>query len=428
MDEVPAWLPLAAAAHPDRPAVQSPDGTLTYAELLAQAERWAAALAAQGAGPGRPVALELPPGAEFAAALHGSLLLGAPAMPIDRRLARAERASRIERASVVARGAPPLAVMPDSSRRVHRLADIALELFTSGTSAAPRPVSLSYENLLWSALGSALALGLDPAERWLCPMPLSHVGGLSILVRSAIYATTVVLRPRFDVPDVLRALAEERITLVSLVPTMLARLLDAGLERPPGLRWALLGGAPAPEPLLDRARAAGVPVLSSYGLTETCSQVVTGGRPLVGARVELTEDGEILVSGPTVAPGARGGDGRLRTGDLGAWDEHGRLRVIGRKSETIVSGGENVAPAEVEAVLLSHPGLAEAAVYGVADPEWGERVAAAVVLRPGASPSESELREWCAVRLARFKAPKEIRFVAELPRTPSGKVLRRALR
>jgi len=428
MDEVPAWLPRAAAAHPDRPAVESPEGVLTYAELHEQAERWASSLAVEGARPGRPVALDLPAGAPFAAALHGCLLLGAPATPIDDRLSGAERAPRIARCAVVARD-PPASVSPasDTSGGGHRLADVALELFTSGTTAAPRPVALTYGNLLWSALGSALALGLDPGERWLCPMPLSHVGGLSILVRSAIYATTVVLRPRFDVRDILRALREEGTTLVSLVPTMLARLLDAGLERPPALRWALLGGGPIPEPLLLRARAAGVPVLPTYGLTETCSQVVTGGRPLLATRVELAEDGEILVSGATVAPGALGTDGRLHTGDLGAWDEDGRLRVVGRKAETIVSGGENVAPAEVEAVLLSHPGLVEAAVYGRPDPEWGERVVAAVVLRPGASPSVAELREWCAERLARFKAPREIRFVTELPRTGSGKVMRRAL-
>lgn len=428
MDELPAWLPRAAAAHPDRPAVESGEGVLTYAELHEQAERWASALAARGAGVGRPVALEMPAGARFVAALHGCLLLGAPAMPIDHRLSEAERASRLARSSVVARD-PPQSVSPapDSPGRAHRLAEVALELFTSGTSVAPRPVALSYGNLLWSALGSALALGLDPGERWLCPMPLSHVGGLSILTRSAIYATTVVLHPGFDVPEVLRALREQRVTLVSLVPTMLARLLDAGLERPPALRWALLGGGPAPEPLLLRARAAGVPVLSTYGLTETCSQIVTGGRPLLGTRVELAGDGEILVTGPTVAPGALGSDGHLHTGDLGAWDEHGRLHVVGRKAETIVSGGENVAPAEVEVVLLSHPGVAEAAVYGRPDPEWGERVAAAVVLRAGAAPLSAELREWCAARLARFKAPKEIRFVVELPRTASGKVLRRAL-
>jgi O-succinylbenzoic acid--CoA ligase len=312
--------------------------------------------------------------------------------------------------------------------REHDLSAPAVLLHTSGTSGAPKPVELSYGNFLWNALGSAVALGGDPAERWLCTLPLAHVGGLSILFRSAIYGTTVILHERFDTEAALAAIRNGA-TIASLVPTTLARLLDGGLAREPALRCVLLGGAPTGNTLLERAAACEVPVARTYGLTEACSQVTTqapgdrsddSGPPLFCTRVEI-DDGEIVVSGPTVA-----GGGTLRTGDLGEWRE-GRLRVVGRRSELIVSGGENIAPAEVENALLSHPAVAEAGVVGVAHPEWGEAVRAVVVVR--APVSEAELREHCGGLLARFKVPKEIVVREEpLPRTPSGKLLRRELR
>jgi O-succinylbenzoic acid--CoA ligase len=301
-------------------------------------------------------------------------------------------------------------------------------MHTSGTTAAPKPVALTHGNFLASALGSAVALGLDPAERWLCAMPLAHVGGLSILIRSTVYATTVVLHERFDTQAVLRELMsrERRITMVSLVPTMLARLLEAGLREPPTLRWALLGGGPAPAPLLERAAAAGVPVATTYGMTEACSQIATFGWPLHGVDV-LTRDGEVLVRGPIVAPGSLAQDGWLHTGDLGELDDRGRLVITGRKADTIISGGENVAPAEVEAVLLEHPAVADAGVFARADDEWGEAVIAAVVLRDGESLDVNALRAHCAARLAGFKVPKAFEARRHLPRTESGKLLRRQL-
>jgi O-succinylbenzoic acid--CoA ligase len=319
------------------------------------------------------------------------------------------------------------------------LDSVAVVIHTSGTSAAPKPVELTYGNLLWSALGSAVALGLDADERWLCALPPSHVGGLSILVRSAIYGTTTVVHERFETGRVLRALCEEEITLVSLVATTLARLLDAGLERPPKLRCALTGGGPVPAALVERAAKAGVPVSTTYGLTEACSQVTTApvaalasgefgaGPPLFCTRVRCAEDGEILVAGPTVAPSAPADDGWLHTGDLGTRDEHGRLSVTGRKADTIVSGGENVAPSEVEAVLESHPDVFEAAVVGRADAEWGEAVTAIVVSGTSDATVES-LRTYCAASLAPYKVPKRIVIRTEpLPRTRSGKLLRREL-
>jgi O-succinylbenzoic acid--CoA ligase len=255
-----------------------------------------------------------------------------------------------------------------------------------------------------------------------------------VLLRSLVYGTAAHLLPApFDAADANRALLEDGVTLASLVPTMLARMLDAGLERPPRLRAVLLGGAPSDPTLLARAAAAGVPVAQTYGLTEACSQVCTSapgepetaGWPLAGVHVELAEDGEILVSGPVVA-----GGGMLRTGDLGRFDARGRLTVIGRKADTIVTGGENVAPAEVEAVLEAHPAVAEAGVTSRPDDEWGEAVVALVRLRADGAPGTTidDLLDHCRARLARFKVPKDIILIDEpLPRTPSGKLLRRRL-
>jgi O-succinylbenzoic acid--CoA ligase len=404
------WLPTAAAKHPDRIAIEGPEQTLSYAVL-----REAAAARARTLG-ARRVALASAAVEEFVIDLHACLEAGAAAVPIDLRMTASEQAQRRAAADVNVDEPPG--------------ADVAVAVMhTSGTTAAPKPVVLSAGNFLASALGSAVALGLDPAERWLCPMPLTHVGGLSIPIRSAIYATTAVLHGRFETERVLSDLMDpaRRITLVSLVPTMLARLLEAGLERPPTLRWALLGGGPIPPPLLARAERAGVPVAPTYGMTEACSQIATFGWPLPGVEVRVAEDGEVLVRGPIVSAGALSDDGWLHSGDLGRFDGRGRLEIVGRKSDTIVSGGENVAPAEVEAVLLEHPSVLDAAVHPRPDPEWGEAVVATVVLRDGIQASPEELRAHCAARLAAFKVPKMVSFAERLPRTPSGKLLRRQL-
>jgi len=418
---VSSWIHAAAARHPDRIAIDGIERSLTYAELRN------AALAGAGALEARRVAIALPPGEDFVIALHACLLAGAAAVPIDLRLSEPEREQRLAGAEIVV--TEPLAGGPVHPVRAFDGDPVVAVMHTSGTTAAPKPVELTARNFLASALGSAVALGLDRNERWLCPMPLTHVGGLSIPIRSAIYATTAVLRSRFETEAVLTELMDpgRRITLVSLVPTMLARLLDAGLQRPPTLRWALLGGGPIAPALLERATAAGVPVAPTYGMTEACSQIATFGWPLAGVELRTAGDGEVLVRGPIVSPGAEGEDGWLHTGDLGRFDERSRLEIIGRKADTIVTGGENVAPAEVEATLLDHPAVADAAVHPRADPEWGEAVVATVVLRDGARTGPDELRAHCAARLAAFKVPKAVEFTDRLPRTASGKLLRRQL-
>jgi O-succinylbenzoic acid--CoA ligase len=442
--QVEAWLARAARTAPATVAVQTPQAQLSYGELWEAARHGAAALRERGAAPGEQVAIALPARIDFVVALHACLLLGAVAVPVDLRLTPAERARTMARSRVVV-DRPLLSAVADepraqAARAVHELDDVCVVVHTSGTSAAARPVELTYGNFLWSALGSGVALGVDSRERWLCTLPLAHVGGLSILLRSAIYATTAVVHERFDTQRVLAALQEQQITLVSLVATTLARLLDAGLREPPALRHALTGGGPVPDALVRRARQAGVPVVPTYGLTEACSQVSTGGPPLFCTRVRVDPAGEILVAGPTVAPAAPEADGWLHTGDLGRLDAEGFLHVSGRAAETIVSGGENVSPSEVEAVLESHPDVLEAAVIGRSDDRWGEAVSAVVVLREPAPPGqgmpanppagvvEAELRSHCAKRLAPFKVPKTVSLrTTPLPRTRSGKLLRREL-
>jgi o-succinylbenzoate---CoA ligase len=375
---VEPWI-LRAPAHVV--AVETAAECLTYGELV---ERARGAPYARG----ERVPIPAEPTLDFVVELWACLLAGAVAMPIDPRLGERERTAQ----RLTADG-PPSAP------------DVALIVHTSGTTGAPRPVELTYDNVLANALGCAVALGHDTRERWLCPLPLSHVGGLMVLLRSAIYGTTAVL----DAPQ------RDDVTIASMVPTQLARLIDADAKPGRDLRVVMLGGAAADPRLLD----AGWPAVTTYGMTQTCSAVAVDGRPLPNVRIEIADDDEILVSGPSVA-----GGGVLHTGDLGRFAD-GRLVVTGRKSDTIVTGGENVAPTEVESALLEHPAVAEAGVFGRAHPEWGEAVTAHVVLRGAAT--EGELRGWCAQRLAGYKVPKAIVAVDALPRTASGKLLRREL-
>src|SRR4051812_1147611 len=365
------WLTEQARRNPDRVALECEGATLTYDELHERAAARAERHVERGVRPGDRVAVTGRPGVDFVVAFHACLLARAAAVPLDDRLGAQERAGRMRTASAVAAGGD----------------EVVMVVHTSGTTSEPKPVAITTRNVWANAVRSALALGLHPRERWLCPMPLTHVGGLMVLLRSVIYGTTVVLMPPpFDAAAVAERLNRGDATIASLVPTMLARALDAGLRDPKRLRCLLLGGGPADPKLLDRALGAGVPVSQTYGLSEATSQVTvsepgepfTAGPPLPGVSVRLAADGEILVEGPVVTTG-----GVLHTGDLGRLDERGRPTVVGRKSATIVTGGENVAPAEVEAVLLGHPAVADAAVPGRPDPEWGEAVVAKVVPRPG---------------------------------------------
>jgi len=419
---VDAWLPRAAAQTPLAQAINN----LKYGELLLEAQRAARQLSAQGVVAGERVAIVLAPGEQFAIHFHAIWLLGAVAVPIDADAPAGRIAERTRDVSFVIDAAldgheDPAAQLATT----HDLEQTAVVIYSSGSSGAAKPIELTYGNFWWSAAGSAVALGLSERERWLCCLPLSHVGGLSILVRAAIYGTEATVHEGFDVAAVLSELGDVNgPSLISLVPTTLKRLLEAGLQKPPALRWVLLGGGPISAELLERSAQAGVPIAPSYGMTEACSQIVTRGAALFCTRVELSEIDEILVSGPTLAPQCAP---QMRSGDLGRWSESGELELFGRSSEIIISGGENVAPEAVENVLAGHPAVADVAVVGREDAEWGESVIGIVVLARGASVSAEELIEFCRGSLAGHERPKQIEFVESLSRSVTGKLQRREL-
>lgn len=352
----------------------------------------------------------------------------------------------------------------EAERRIRRLEEkAALVLQTSGTSGRAKAVVLGLDHLVASAKASAQLLGTNPKDRWLLCMPLFHIAGLSILIRSALFGSCVVVHRRFDVGCVARALDEDRITHVSFVAAMLAAVLEARGDRvaPESLSLVLLGGGPAPQSLLSRSRELQYPIAPTYGLTEAASQVATrppdaaftnesdlaeGLEPLPGVEIRIVDsegkivaagvEGEIQVRGPMVmraylddrvSTSKAIREGWLSTGDVGRLDRAGRLRVIDRRADLIVSGGENIYPAEIESVLVAHPDILDGGVVGVSDSKFGRRPVAFVVLRPGTSLDRAELTSFCRDRLASYKIPIDFVEVPVLPRTPSGKLLRRAL-
>jgi O-succinylbenzoic acid--CoA ligase len=436
------WLAQRSQSCPDRPALATDGGEVTYAELEAEATWVARRLAAQGVRRGSTVALTMQPSRELVVLVHALMKVGAVLLPLGPRLSEAERAEVVTvEEPTLDLGDPGELTQSEADLPLlgeHDMDDVVCRVLTSGSTGAPRPVSLTYGNFLWSAVGSGFNIGVQPQDRWLCCLPLSHVSGLSIAMRSVIYGTTAVLQDGFDVDRVAASLQSGRITVLSLVTTMLTRLLEAGADLS-GPRAILVGGGPVPEEPLEEAIGRGATVVQTYGLTEACSQVTTlapadarrklgsAGRPLLTTHLRI-QDGEILVQGPTVAPGSADADGWLHTGDLGRIDEEGFLYVEDRIDDMIVTGGENVVPAEVEKVLMRHPEVADAAVIGREDPEWQQAVTAVVVLENGSDATPDELRRYCAGALADFKVPKRVELAAALPRTPSGKLMRRALR
>ncbi len=496
---IPDWLARRARTHREHPAVETPSGTLRYGELETRVARAASALRAAREQPitREPIAVLAANDATLCVLSHAVPRAGAMLLPLNARLTPAEIAWQLvdsgaallladeehralAEAALSEAGADPGALpsllraeqysgdgdtaseRPGGTLSDESLVDLGAVhsvLYTSGTSGRPKAALLTHGNLLASAVGSAFLLGVRAEDRWLAPLPLYHVGGLSILIRSVLAGTTAVVHRRFDESAVSRALREEGVTLVSLVPAMLRRLLDHDRdlpEYPPSVRAVLIGGAGAPADLLARAEERGLPVAPTYGLTEAASQVTTlapgearrrprsSGHPLLDVSVAIDVDGrlagpgevgEILVSGPTVSPGylnrppQRGGGHWLRTGDLGALDADGHLTVADRRDDLVVSGGENVYPAEVEGALAAHSAVAECAVVGLPDERWGQVVVAAIVPAEGESPDASAIEAFLRERLAGYKLPRRIEvWEGPLPRTASGKLLRRAVR
>ncbi len=476
------WLLQRAAATPAAPALESADATLDFAALADRARRGAAWAVATTPGDTAPLAMLLPGDAVFACWFHALALSGRAVLPLNERLTAGEIARQLrdagavwllvgqhdERGQELTRQVPGLRVhaVPDWTSLPPPAAALPGEtvdagstlavLFTSGTSGRAKGACLTWANFAASARAAAERLGPAASGRWLACMPLFHIGGLSMLTRNVLLGGPVRLLPRFEAAAVSDALDTGRIAALSLVPTMLSRLLAhrAGRPAPAGLRVLLLGGAAAAPDLLAGALQTGWPVCPTYGLTEATSQVATvapGDRaaaaraalpPLPGSELRIVVDGravaagvagEITVRGPTVMRGylndpaatARAlRDGWLFTGDIGCLDGDGSLHVLDRRDDLIISGGENVYPAEVEAVLLEHPQVADAGVAGLPDDDLGARVVAWVVLEPGAATDAATLMNFCRTRLAGFKLPRDIHAIAELPRNAAGKLER----
>ncbi|MEE6209146.1 o-succinylbenzoate--CoA ligase [Salarchaeum sp. III] len=480
------WLAHRVRASPDALALVDADSgrEWSFRELDAAVAETARQLSGLGVKPGDHVGVLMETRPAFVRLVFAVQRVGATLVPLNARLTPTELASQVETAdvhvvvteaesetdAVEAAGDVPVASVdaaehegvdalaghdsstPETERSV---SDTLALMFTSGTTGDPKAVRLTHANFLAAAAASAFRLGVTPGDRWLCPLSMYHMGGLSVVLRSVLYGTTAVVQRGFDADRTLDALDAEDCTGVSLVPTMLRRMLDAG-SFPDSLRFVLVGGAPTPVDLREEAVDRGVPVHPSYGMTEAASQIATGtpdeteaapdsvGRPLMGYEVTVAgpegelpagEVGAIHVDGPSITPGYydapdANADAFTRygfdTGDAGYLDASGRLHVLNRQSDRIITGGENVHPAEVMDVLRDHPAVREAAVVGVDDPEWGERVAALVVA-DGDVDAET-LQAFCRERLAAYKVPRTVAFADDLPRTASGTVDRAAVR
>lgn len=345
---------------------------------------------------------------------------GEAVMPLRPGLPEAEKRRLLETARPAAIVTPEGRISLDGSRPTQP--DTAAVLLTSGSTGAPKAVELSHRALETAAEATHRRLGAEPGDRWLCCLPLDHVAGFSMLVRAAQLGTEPIVLERFDET----AVAETEAEFVSFVPTQLIRLLDAGVDLS-RFKAILLGGAALPPPLIERAVAVGAPIVRTYGMTETCGGVVYDGVPLDGVQLRIESDGRISVSSPTLLTCYRGApelteqhlrDGWFLTDDMGKLEE-GRLTVIGRADDIIVTGGEKVAPSEVAALLLTHPGVSEVMAFGAPDAEWGSIVVAVVTQRPGAPDiSPEDLRAFLSERAAAYKIPKQIHVVPNLPRLP----------
>lgn len=396
-----AALSISAAATecPDRVALIVGDQCFTYSEL---AER------VRSLSPSSENLHRAHPSLDIALILYASLEALRPLTLIS------ATASDAERDEVRRRIAPELPSNP------------ALVLFTSGSSGASKGVLLSREALLASAEAAGTYLGWAEDDRWLCCLPLSHIGGLSVLLRCLVARKTVILLERFETSAVAGALAQHRATHISLVPTMLWRLLEDGATAPPDLRIVLMGGAALSPGLAERGRAAGFALRTSYGMTETCSMIACDGRPLPGVQWRWRPEEPLEISGPMLMDGYLPSDdvppaitgGWLRTRDRAGLDEEGRLQILGRIDDTIISGGENIDLAEIERLLLEDPRVRMCLAIGVPDEEWGQRLVALVVCQ--GSPQDIDIN--C---LSGHRRPKALIDVERIPLLENGKPDRR---
>lgn len=483
---LPNFLKKRAFLTPERPAISFGTETITFGELWERSVIVAGQLVSAGVRSGSYTGILVKNSMETAILLYALQLCGAPAVMLNNRLSPSELSFQLRDAGagfliydeefkglaadsvagmdgIACFSLGELHAAKPDALIVHDetdLDDVCTVMYTSGTTGSPKGVLQTYGNHFWSASGSALNLGLSTDDTWLCSVPLFHISGYSILMRSIIYGMHIVLHSHFDEEKTIEDIHEKRVTIMSVVGTTLARIIDRLGNRslPPSFRCMLLGGGPAPQPLLEACRDKGIPVYQTYGMTETASQSVTlspeyslsklgsAGKPLFpismkiqlpdGGEAQSGEAGEILLKGPNVTPGYLNRPketaekivgGWLHTGDIGRLDEDGFLYVLDRRSDLIISGGENIYPAEIESVLLSHPEIRDAGVAGMPDSKWGQVPAAFIVLKGDIVPSIEGLRQFCLERLAKYKLPRDFYFVSELPRNASNKLLRRKL-
>lgn len=456
----------ALAAHAARPALVGGAGTVTYAELGRRADAATALLVERGVEPGDRVALMLPNGPAFVAVGLATWRLGAILVPLNGLLAPPEVEARLDastpRVFLQDEGELSTEAGPATKPVERKGADPAVILFTSGTSGRPKGAILTHGSLHAAARNCSDALELGPDDVVLGAAPFSHALGLATGVLSTLLSgSAIAVVRRFEAERTLALMTETRTTILLGVPTMCIALCQAArsAERLPPVRIAHVGGAAVPvEVARDFERVFGGEVCEGYGLTELSGIATTYvpgqtpkpgsvGTPLGGTELRIVslegaplptgEVGEVQFRGPSVIPGywenaeataeAFDAGGWLATGDLGYVDDDGYLFLVDRKKDLILRGGYSVYPREVEEVLYAHPDVLEAAVVGIPDETLGEEVAALVVPRPGSSPDADELQAWVKERVAGYKYPRRVLFVDDLPKGPTGKVLKRAI-
>jgi O-succinylbenzoic acid--CoA ligase len=476
-DIIPHWLTKQADTSPEQIAVEFPDESqITFRELKERSQQYARKLAGLGVDKNSHVGILSTNELSMIIAIHAISYLGAIAVLLNTRLTKEELNFQVKDAEVsvlltnremrekgTELNVPQVRAFPEVDEIMEKETPLEAEIelnkpftimYTSGTTGFPKGVIHTYGNHWWSAIGSLLNLGFTEKDKWMAGLPIFHVSGLSILIRSVVYGMPVYLLNKFDDDIVKEAIMKKGVTIVSVVTVMLQRLVDRlGDKRyPEEFRCMLLGGGPAPKTLLKKARERNIPVFQSFGMTETASQIITlsagdalnkigsAGKPLFPAQLKIVTAGkdgigEIFVKGPMVtkeyykneeATAKALQNGWLATGDLGYTDKEGFLYVVDRRKDLIISGGENVYPSEIESVLAGMEGIKEAGVTGKKDAAWG-KVPVAFVVRDEALLTEEDVKNYARSRLAGYKVPARIYFVNELPRNASNKLVRKRL-